>query len=267
MAQVVLVTGASSGIGRAIALTLHQNNFKVYGTSRNPQHYSDLPFKMLALDLHNPQGFKQTLDEIVKIDGRIDVLINNAGAGITGPLEETPIKESKKAFETNFFGPMELINQVLPIMRDQNSGCIINISSIAGYMGLPFRGIYSATKSALEIITEAYRIELAPFNVRICSIAPGDFATNIAAGRYHAPVLDGSPYAKTYGQTLALIDEHVTLAPSPEPMAQKVLEVINQSNPHPHYAVGTWLQKFSLVLKRLLPQKAYERMLRNHYKL
>jgi short-subunit dehydrogenase len=267
MAQVVLITGASSGIGREIALTLHRNNFKVYGTSRNPQRYSDLPYVMLALDLHHPQGFKHTLDEIIQAEGRIDVLVNNAGAGITGPLEETPLEESKKAFETNFFGPMALINQILPIMRDQKSGCIVNITSIAGYMGLPFRGIYSATKSALEIITEAYRVELVPFNVRMCSIAPGDFATNIAAGRYHAPVLAGSPYAITYGQTLALIDDHVNLAPSPEPMAQKVLEVIRQSNPRPHYAVGTWLQKFSLVLKRLLPQKAYERMLRNHYKL
>ena len=188
MAQVVLVTGASSGIGRAIALTLHQNNFKVYGTSRSPERYLDLPFKMLALDLHNPQGFKRTLESILQIDGRIDVLINNAGAGITGPLEETPLAESRKAFETNFFGPMELINQVLPIMRGQKSGCIINISSIAGYMGLPFRGIYSATKSALEIITEAYRIELAPFNVRICSIAPGDFATKYCGRTLSCPL-------------------------------------------------------------------------------
>ncbi len=267
MNQVVLVTGASSGIGREIANTLHRHNFKVYGTSRNPERYSDLPFTMLALDLHKAQSLSAAVDEIIKREGRLDVLVNNAGAGITGPLEETPIAESKKAFETNFFGPMALINVVLPVMRQQKSGCIINISSIAGYMGLPFRGIYSATKSALEIITEAYRIELAPFNVRICSVAPGDFATNIAAGRYHAPVLQGSPYAETYGQTLELIDSHVDTAPSPEPMALKVLEIIRDSSPRPHYAVGTWLQKFSLVLKRLLPQKMYERMLRNHYKL
>ncbi len=267
MNQVVLVTGASSGIGREIANTLHRHDFKVYGTSRKPERYSDLPFTMLALDLHKAQSLSAAVDEIIKREGRLDVLVNNAGAGITGPLEETPIAESKKAFETNFFGPMALINVVLPVMRQQNSGCIINISSIAGYMGLPFRGIYSATKSALEIITEAYRIELAPFNVRICSVAPGDFATNIAAGRYHAPVISDSPYARTYGQTLELIDSHVDHAPSPEPMALKVLEIIRDSSPRPHYAVGTWLQKFSLVLKRLLPQKMYERMLRNHYKL
>lgn len=267
MAQVVLVTGASSGIGREIAHTLVQNNYIVYGTSRTPQRYSELPYAMLALDLHDPNSFKACIAEIIDQEGRIDVLVNNAGAGITGPLEETPIDESKKAFETNFFGPMALINEVLPVMRGQNSGCIINISSIAGYMGLPFRGVYSATKSALEIITEAYRLELAPFNIRVCSIAPGDFATNIAAGRFHAPVIDESAYATTYGQTLKLIDDHVDHAPSPEPMASKVLQVIQMAHPKPHYAVGTWLQKFSLVLKRLLPQKVYERMLRNHYKL
>jgi short-subunit dehydrogenase len=267
MSQVVLVTGASSGIGREIATKLQRHNFMVYGTSRQPERYRELPFTMLALDLHKPNSFAQLIEEIVKREGRLDVLVNNAGAGITGPLEETPLEESKKAFDTNFFGPLELINEVLPVMRQQNSGCIINISSIAGYMGLPFRGIYSATKSALEIITEAYRIELAPFNIRVCSVAPGDFATNIAAGRYHAPVMDQSPYAQTYGQTLALIDSHVDTAPSPEPMAQKVLDIIHNAHPRPHYAVGTWLQKFSIVLKRLLPQKVYERMLRNHYKL
>jgi len=267
MSQVVLVTGASSGIGREIASALHRKNYKVYGTSRQPQKYADLPYAMLALEIKDGASMDAAIAEIIRLEGRLDVLVNNAGVGITGPLEETPMAESKKVFDTNFFGPMELINKVLPVMRRQNTGCIINISSIAGYMGLPFRGIYSATKSALEIITEAYRIELAPFNIRICSIAPGDFATNIAAGRYHAPVLEDSPYAKTYGQTLDLIDSHVDGGPSPEPMAQKVLDIINDPYPRPHYAVGSALQKFSLVLKRLLPQKLYERMLRNHYKL
>ena len=175
--------------------------------------------------------------------------------------------ESKKAFDTNFFGPMALINKVLPTMRAQRSGCVINITSIAGYMGLPFRGVYSATKGALALVTEAYRIELAPFNIKVCSIAPGDFSTNIAAGRFHAPVLNESDYAKTYGQTLTLIDSHVDHAPSPEPMAQKVLAIINTKDPKPHYAVGSWLQRFSIVLKKLLPQKRYEKMLRNHYKV
>jgi NAD(P)-dependent dehydrogenase (short-subunit alcohol dehydrogenase family) len=267
MAQIVLVTGASSGIGRSIAMLLHQHNFKVYGTSRQPEKYADLPYAMLALDVKKTDTMDAALSEILKREGRIDVLINNAGVGITGPLEETPIIESKKAFDTNFFGPMALINKVLPTMRAQRSGCIINITSIAGYMGLPFRGVYSATKGALALITEAYRIELAPFNIKVCSIAPGDFSTNIAAGRFHAPVLNESDYAKTYGQTLTLIDSHVDHAPSPEPMAQKVLAIINTKDPKPHYAVGSWLQRFSIVLKKLLPQKRYEKMLRNHYKV
>ena len=114
MAQIVLVTGASSGIGLSIAMLLHQHNFKVYGTSRQPEKYADLPYAMLALDVKKTDTMDAALSEILKREGRIDVLINNAGVGITGPLEETPIIESKKAFDTNFFGPMALINKVLP---------------------------------------------------------------------------------------------------------------------------------------------------------
>ena len=114
-------------------------------------------------------------------------MINNAGIGITGPLEEIPMEEMKRNFETNLFGPINMINAVLPYMRAQKSGQILNITSIAGYMGMPFRGFYSASKGALELITESYRMELKAFNISMSNIAPGDFATNIAAGRYHAP--------------------------------------------------------------------------------
>src|SRR5699024_10319624 len=138
-----------------------------------------------------------------------DILVNNAGVGITGPIEETPENEIEKAFSTNLFGPINVIKAVLPHLRKQGSGHIINITSIAGYMGLPYRGIYSATKAALEITVEALRMETKQFGIKIANVAPGDFATNIAAGRYHAPILDDSPYKKAYGNTLALMDQHV----------------------------------------------------------
>ena len=196
-----------------------------------------------------------------------EVLINNAGVGITGPIEEIPETEIKNNFETNLFGPINVIKAVLPSMRAQGSGLIINITSIAGYMGLPYRGIYSASKGALELVTEAFRMELKDFNIHMTNVAPGDFATNIASGRYHAPVLESSPYHKPYGNTLKLMDSHVDAGKDPLLMAKAIYKIINTPNPKIHYKVGEFMQKFSVVLKRILPDKVYEKLLLNHYKL
>ncbi len=207
------------------------------------------------------------MQSVIETSGRLDVLVNNAGAGITGPIEETPDEEIKRNFETNLFGPINVIKAVLPQMRQQNSGLIINITSIAGYMGLPYRGIYSASKGALELITESFRMEIKDFNIQMTNLAPGDFATNIAAGRYHAPVINGSPYELKYGSVLKAIDEDVDSGNDPNLVANAVFKIINTSNPKVHYKVGAFMQKFSVVLKRILPDKVYEKLLLNHYKL
>ena len=194
-------------------------------------------------------------------------MVNNAGVGITGPLEEIPMEEMKRNFETNLFGPINMINAVLPYMREQKSGQILNITSIAGYMGLPFRGIYSASKGALELITESYRMELKLFGITMSNVAPGDFATNIAAGRYHAPVLENSPYKLPYGTTLNMMDSHVDSGKNPLLMAEVVHKIITSKNPKIHYKVGAFLQKFSVVLKRILPDLWYEKLLSGFYNL
>ena len=157
MSKVILITGGSSGIGKSIGEFLLSKGYQVFGTSRNPEKYPDAKIDLVALDVLDPHSIQKAVDGIVASTGRIDVLINNAGAGITGPVEEIPTEEIKRNFDTNFFGPIQVIKSVLPIMRSQNSGLIINITSIAGYMGLPYRGVYSASKGALEIITEAFR--------------------------------------------------------------------------------------------------------------
>lgn len=266
--KVVLITGASSGIGKAIAEYLHQKDFAVFGSSRNPQNIkTSCPFELVPLDVTRPETIASAVKDVIAKAGRIDVLINNAGVGITGPLEETPVEEIRKAFDTNYFGPLMVIKAVLPYMRKQKKGLVINVTSIAGYMGLPFRGIYSASKGALELTTEAYRMELKQFGINMVNIAPGDFATNIAAGRYHAPVLEDSPYREAYGNTLKLMNEHVDKGEDPEEMARKVFAIIENSAPRIHYKVGDGMQKFSIVLKRILPDKIYERLLLKHYKL
>jgi NAD(P)-dependent dehydrogenase (short-subunit alcohol dehydrogenase family) len=267
MQNIVLITGASSGIGKSIAEYLAKHNYKVYGTSRNPKqkHLNGVDF--VQLDVTQLQSIQSAIKLIIEKEGQIDYLINNAGVGITGPLEEIPEEEQRKIFETNFFGPMRVINTVLPHMRSRKSGFIINITSIAGYMGLPFRGLYSATKGALELTTEAYRMELKSFGIRMCNVAPGDFATNIASGRYHAPVLENSPYKANYEKSLQLMDEHVDQGKNPNLMAKSVHSIMQKSNPKVHYKVGDMTQKFSVILKHILPDKVFEKLLLKHYKL
>lgn len=266
--KIVLITGGSSGIGRSIGNFLKSKGYKVYGTTRDLNKYPDFSdFDLLELDVRNTGTIAMAIDRILTKDGRLDVLINNAGVGITGPIEETPHEEILKTFETNFHGPLHMIKAVLPQMRKQGHGRIINVTSIAGYMGLPYRAIYSATKGALELTTEALRMETKDFGIHISNLAPGDFATNIASGRYHAPVLTDSPYKAPYGNTLRLIDEDVDSGSDPKLVAIKVYGILNTKKPKVHYKVGSFMQKFSIVLKRLLPDKTYEKLLLNHYKL
>ena len=217
VSKVVLITGGSSGIGKSVGELLVSKGFIVYGTSRNPEKYSKSSFPLLCLDVRIEGQIHDVIQEVVSKEGRIDVLVNNAGVGITGPVEETPKKEIINAFEVNFFGPIDVIKAILPQMRLQHSGLIINITSIAGYMGLPYRGVYSATKGALELITESLRAETKDFGIRITNLAPGDFLTNIASGRYHSPVIEGSPYEKSYQNTLNLINSHTMQTPQDQP--------------------------------------------------
>ena len=267
MKKVVFITGASSGIGKSIGEFLHHKDFVVYGTSRNPDAITQSLFPLLQLDVRNTQSILNCVAQIIQKEGQIDVVINNAGVGITGPIEEIPSKEIRNNFETNLFGPIEVMKAVLPAMREQKFGLIINITSIAGYMGLPYRGIYSASKGALELITEALRMEVRAHGIQITNVAPGDFATNIAAGRYHAPVVEGSAYEVSYGNTLKEMNLHVDSGSNPNEMAEAIYTIINTKHPKIHYKVGVFMQKFSIVLKRILPDNVFEKIVMKHYKL
>ena len=152
-------------------------------------------------------------------------------------------------------------------MREAKQGKIINITSIGASMGLPFRGGYSASKGALHILTEALRMEVAQFGIEVCTLAPGDYATDIAARRYYEPNKKGSPYEQLYQESLSTMDEHVDDGNDPQEIAEAVVKLIHKKQLQPHYAVGPFMQKLSLTLKRLLPQKVFERLLKNHYNL
>ena len=267
MSKVVLITGASSGIGKSTAELLSSKGFTVYGTSRKPKKSSVDGYSMVSLDVTDESSIQKAVQTILNKEGRIDVLINNAGMGITGPIEDTPTDEMKKVFNTNFFGAIDVMKAVIPQMREQSSGYIINVTSIAGYMGLPYRGIYSATKGALELTVEAIRMEVKEFGIEVTNVAPGDVATNIAAGRYHTPVFDDSAYKEKYQANLDLMDEHVDSGMDPMIMAKKIYQIIQTKKPKGHYKVGGFMEKFSIVLKRILPDKMYEKLLMNHYKI
>ncbi|RZJ72939.1 SDR family oxidoreductase [Flavobacterium sp.] len=265
--KTILITGASSGLGKAVAEYLFHKGHNVFGTSRNPEKVLNSPFPLLALDLNKPETIKRCVDKVVGIAGSIDVLVNNAGVGILGPLEEIPTDEIRSHFETNLFGPIEVMKAAIPHMRAQKSGHIINITSIAGYTGLPFRGAYSASKGALELLTEAIRMEVKGFGIEVCNLAPGEFATDIASRRYYTPLSPSSAYAEVYGRTIELVNQHVNSGDDPIVVAYEVEKIINTTKPKIHYKVGPFLSKFSIVLKRILPDKTYEKMLMKHYKL
>ncbi len=263
--KVVLITGGSSGIGKAIGIHLKSKGYIVYGTTRDVSRYpSFTDFPLLEMNVRNVETIKQCINTLLGKENKIDVLINNAGIGITGPMEETPHEEVLNAFATNFNGPLNVMNNILPIMRSQKNGLIINITSIAGYMGLPYRGIYSASKGALEIVTESYRMETKQFGVKLTTLAPGDFATNIASGRYHTPVYDKSPYKRDYKNTLEAIDADVDSGGDPADVGRKIAKIIETKNPKPHYKVGSFIQKFSLTLKNILPGLWFEKLLESH---
>ena len=268
MTKVVLITGASSGLGKATASYLSGHDFHVMGTSRDPKKYrSNIGFELLPFDLNKPGAAKQLVRQVMEKTGRIDVLINNAGAGITGAVEETDLTDIQSHFTTNFLGPLTLIQKVLPVMREQKSGLIINVTSIGGYIGLPYRGIYSASKSALSIVSESVRMEVKRFGIDVVTLAPGDYSTDIAERRIYTPLKQDSPYYDVYKLSLETIDHHVVKGADPNDFARMVHKIISSKKRKVHYQSGTFLQKLSIFFKRVLPDTVFEKIIINHYKV
>lgn len=266
MQKVILITGATSGIGKATALFLAEKGYKVYGTGRNPKNFSE-KVTLLKMDIRQEESIEEAISSILKIEKKIDILINNAGVGISGSCEETPTNEIENLFKTNFFGTINVIKKVLENMRQNRSGLIINITSIAGYMGLPFRSGYSASKGALLLFSESLRMEVKDFNIKVCTLAPGDVATDIASRRFHTPNQENSPYFKKYEFSLKLMNDDVNSGQNPSKLAEKIYQIINTKNPKVHYKQAAFLQKVSTFLKGILPSKTFEKLLMNHYKI
>ena len=261
MKKVVLVTGASSGIGLSIANYLHlQKKYIVYGTSRKIDNISNFSFNLIELDVTEKSSVQRCIAEILKKESKIDILINNAGVGITGPLEEIPTSEINKHFQTNVIGPILLIKEVLPIMKSSKNGVIINITSVAGQIATPFRSIYSGGKAALEIISETLAMEVRSFGIDVVSIAPGDFKTNISKRRFHSPIINNSDY-KLYPESLKKMNLGVNKGSDPEKIGKLVSTILLKRRPRIRYKVGSFIEKNGVILKRILPQRIYEMLI------
>jgi NAD(P)-dependent dehydrogenase (short-subunit alcohol dehydrogenase family) len=172
MKMVVLVTGASSGIGLAIANYLSKRGYIVYGGSRSAA--PSKTFRAVKLYVTDESSISKVVEDIIDREGRIDVLVNNAGVGSAGAVEKTPLKDIRKSFEVNFFGVVRMTQAVLPHMRHQHFGRIINLSTLGSMIGLPFRAFYSASKGAMDLMTESLRLETERFGIKACTVHPGE---------------------------------------------------------------------------------------------
>jgi len=255
-AKVALVTGASSGIGKATAQLLAQQGYTVFGTSRNPQQSTLDGFTLLPLDVRLDESVHTYVQDVLSQAGRIDLLVNNAGFNQVGAIEENSIADAQAQFDTNFFGAMRMIQAVLPTMRQQQSGHIITVSSIVGLTAIPYTGLYSASKFALEGMNEALRSEVAQFNIQVSLVEPGTFKTNLAG---HPPAQPLVAYNAGRQSVLGSLRQSIDNSPEPTIVAETILKLANTPHPRLHTVIGK-RAKFLATLKTVLPQTAFERV-------
>ncbi len=256
--KVVLITGASSGVGQSTARLLSQKGYKVFGTTRNPTSVKAIPtIELLALDVRNDNSVQACVEAVTSQVGRLDVLVNNAAYELAGALEEISLEEAKAQFETNFFGVVRMVRAVLPLMRQQNQGQIINVSSFSGVSAIPFIGIYSASKFALEGYTEALRMELKPFDIQV-SLTEASFLKTPMMDKRQASAAQLKEYDSWRQRAFNAIRNYEQKAPGPELVSETILKIISSKTPQLHYLIGPQAKFFSRM-KWLLPAEAYER--------
>jgi NAD(P)-dependent dehydrogenase (short-subunit alcohol dehydrogenase family) len=267
--QVVLITGASSGIGLECAGYLASKGHRVYGTSRRATPRGAAPgVAMLAMDVTDDGDVSRVVDEVLRAEPRIDVLVNNAGYGIAGAVEDTTVAEARAQFDTNVFGPLRLCRAVLPHMRARGSGLIVNVSSIAGLVPVPFQAFYSASKAALESMSEALRMEVRPFGIRVALLEPGDFRTGFTSSRVRvAASTPQSPYWERGERALKVMERDEGAADPPAAIARELERIIRSPSPRLRHPVGKALQRAAPALRQLLPAGLYERLMMQTYEI
>jgi NAD(P)-dependent dehydrogenase (short-subunit alcohol dehydrogenase family) len=268
--RVVLVTGASSGIGLACATHLAGRGFRVYGTSRRAAAGGAAPgnVTMLTADVTDDRSVEQAVAKVLELEGRLDIVVNNAGMGIAGPVEDTTIEQAKAQFEVNFFGALRVCRAVLPAMRSQRSGYIVNIGSIGGILAIPYQSMYSASKFALEGLSEALRMEVRPFGIRVVIIEPGDHKTALTENRQFTETSGAmGAYGPSFTAALGKTAHDEQSGPGPEQIARLLHRIVNHRQPRLRYTIGPAPQRAAVWLKRWMPYSLLEYSMSAYYGL
>lgn len=263
--KIALVTGASSGLGQLTASSLADKGYRVFGTSRSAYSTSSDDIDMLLLDVKSDDSVRSCVEHVLEQVDRIDVLVNNAGQIHASVVEETSLEQAKDILETNFWGAVRVTNAVLPIMRRQGSGHIINVSSLAGLVGIPGQAFYSASKFALEGYAEALSLEVEQFNIVVSIIEPGFFRTHLHHGMHRAAMRsdDYVAFRERLETTLALAIEQ---GDDPHKVAETIANAAEAKSPRLRYRVGNdavWVPR----LRALLPYKLFRRGMRRRFSI
>ena len=245
--KVALVTGSSSGIGYETALLLARNGFDTFATMRNMNkskeitevsNRENLPLRVVQLDVNDDKSVTDAINNILKEKESIEVVVNNAGYGLMGSVEDSSLDEIKSQFETNFFGAIRVMQRVIPIMRKQRSGTIVNVSSIAGRIGFPMGSAYVSSKFALEGLSESISYELKQFGIKIILIEPGVIKTNFALVTPKKAVNTNSSYSQLMNKLEENLFSTIANGTSPKEVASVILRSITEESPEHRYLVG-----------------------------
>ena len=264
--MVILITGITSGFGRAMAQQLCADGHKVYGTyRRDSQQIPGVTY--LKADVQDESSLRSAVNSVIEKEGRIDTVVSNAGMGVGGPLEFTSTEDAQRQMDVNFMGMVRLLNLVVPIMRKQHHGHIICISSIGGLMGLPYQGMYSASKFAIEGYCEALRLEVRQFGINVTVINPGDFFTGFTAARSKNLQPEATTAYPGYSESMKGIESDERSGLQPDYLARRICRIVRKRRPANRYIIATFVQRLSVTLKAILPAKWYDRILASYYHL
>ena len=269
--KVAIVTGSATGIGYETAIHLARNGFHTYASMRNLPKANeiikiakseDLPLRTIQLDVTDDISINKAIDTVINETGKVDVLVNNAGYGLIGSIEDMSVEEMKAQFETNVFGTFRVTRAVLPHMREQRSGAIINISSIAGHVGLPLFSAYVSTKFALEGLSESMAYELQPFGIKVAIIDSGSINTNFRS-ELAAKATKDSPYYNMTQSTVGAIEGMVRQGIPPKEVAKIVIYAIDNPKPKLRYIVGKDAEEIIEASKKLPEQELFQTISQN----
>lgn len=261
MIKTCIITGASSGIGRATAIKMLSEGYKVYDLSRHDA--STAGIKHIDCDVTDDESVKAAIANVVSEEGNIDILINSAGIAVSGAVEFTAEDTASRQFDVNFWGMVRMNNAVIPVMRKQNSGKILNISSVAAQYSLPFQAYYSASKAAINSYSMAVANELRPFGVQMCAIQPGDIASNITASR-NKSIMGDDVYNGRISKNLSRIEKDETTGQTPESAARAIAKIAAKKTLKPIYTIS-FSYKLLCFIGRFLPGKAINKILYSMY--